>query len=52
MDNGIIATVKATKADAAELRYRIAVKLRRLMVANRIAGQADTWIVRASERGE
>jgi hypothetical protein len=45
-DDRTIAIVKATAGDAAEIRYRIAVKLNRLVIANRMARRLDTWIVR------
>jgi hypothetical protein len=49
INNGTIVIVRATREDAAEIRYRIAVKLNRLMIANRLAQRPDTWIVRAGE---
>lgn len=50
MQNGeIIAILRATKADAAEIRYRVARKLDRMMVVSRMARRLDTWVVRAGE---
>lgn len=49
MDDGTIAMVRATREDAAEIRYRIAKKLDRLMIVNRMARRLDTWIVRAGD---
>lgn len=49
LDTETIAIVTAEEDVAAEIRYRIAVKLDRLMIANRMARRLDTWIVRAGE---
>lgn len=49
MDDLTIAVVRMSAEDAAELRYRIARKLDRMVIANRIARRANTWVMRAGE---
>ncbi len=50
MENGqIIAILRASKADVAEIRFKAARKLDRMMVASRLARRLDTWVLRAGE---
>lgn len=48
-DCEIIAMIRATEEHAAEIRYRVAQKLDRMMVVNRMARRLNTWVVRAGE---
>jgi hypothetical protein len=49
-NDGTIAVIRAEKAEAAEIRYRMAVKLKTMLVAGRL--YENTWMIRASEGGE
>ena len=44
----MIATIQATMEDAAEIRYRMALRLEKLVVTSRISGQQYTWLVRVA----
>ncbi len=42
-----IAIVRATQAEAANIRYAVAAKLGILVVASRISGEEYLWVMRA-----
>ena len=43
-----LAIIKARPEDAAEMRYRAALKTGLLVVASRWAGHLDTWIIQVA----